>query len=66
MNSLEAVYEKYKHLDHLLSDAEWLTVSDDRAAPNLQAHILYDLWQAVRSARGQSEPALLAGAARPK
>ncbi len=38
---LTEVYERYKHLDHLLSDEEWL-VSD------IQGKILYDLWKAIR------------------
>ena len=35
-------YEKYKHLDHLLSDKEWL-------ADNFEGAILYDLWQNIKA-----------------
>lgn len=27
--SIHTVFEKWKHLDHLLSDREWLTTDDD-------------------------------------
>ena len=36
-----AVYEKYKHLDHLLTDTEWLPQSP-------QGEILCDFWQAIK------------------
>ena len=39
--TLKETYDKYKHLDHLLSDKEWL-------ADDLQHMILYDLWQAIK------------------
>lgn len=35
------VYEKYKHLDQLLSDTRW--VED-----NLKGRITYELWQAIK------------------
>jgi len=35
-------HEKYKHLDHLLSDRDWIECG------NL-GDILYDLWQAVKT-----------------
>ncbi len=39
--TIEEVYEEHKHLDHLLSDKEWL--------PDTQlGMILYDLWQAIK------------------
>ena len=40
--TIQEVYEKYEHLDRLLSDKEFLP--DDP-----RGHILYDLWQAVRT-----------------
>ena len=40
----DAAWEKWKHLDHLLSDAEWLDASTN---PMVRT-ILPDLWQAVR------------------
>lgn len=36
------VYEKYKHLDGLLSDAEWMPADTKLSA------ILRDLWQTVK------------------
>lgn len=44
MMSIQEVYEKYKHLDKLLSDQEWLD------SLNIQSLILYDLWQAIKLA----------------
>jgi len=43
--TLTEVYEKYKHLDHLLSDRTWL---DDKP----MSGILHGLWMAVRKAVG--------------
>ena len=42
---IQEVYEKFKHLDQLLSDKEWLGLTN-----NLLYAILYDLWQAVKEA----------------
>lgn len=39
--SIQEVYEKYKHLDELLSDKEWLGGSQIN-------QILFDLWQAIK------------------
>lgn len=39
---IKEVYEKYKHLDHLLTDKEWLW-------NNFQGGIIYDLWQTIKS-----------------
>jgi len=39
--SVQKVYDKYKHLDHLLSDRQWLLESP-------QGQCLYDLWMAVK------------------
>ncbi len=41
-------YERYKHLDTLLSDTVWLT--DDNGRPNLTHQVLHDLWEAVKTA----------------
>lgn len=41
-DKVKEVYEKYKHLDELLSDKEFL---DEK---NIKAMILYDLWQAIK------------------
>lgn len=45
--TLEEVYEKYKHLDSLLSDEEWFGLG--HTAP-ISLYILYDLWLAVKKA----------------
>ena len=38
---IRTVYEKYKHLDHLLTDTDWL--------PNTwEGEILCDFWQAIK------------------
>lgn len=42
-----AVHERFKHLDELLSDEHWLTAPGEF---QLQYHVLYDLWQAVKAA----------------
>ena len=42
---IQEVYEKFKHLDQLLSDKEWLWLAN-----NLLYAILYDLWQAIKEA----------------
>ncbi len=38
---MKEVYEKYKHLDHLLSDPEWLP-------KNILGKVLQDIWQGVK------------------
>jgi len=45
---IEAVYERFRHLDELLSDKEWI----DTSSP--QRHCLYDLWQAIKEAEYES------------
>lgn len=40
---IKAVYEKYKHLDALFCDEQWL----DDGRPQTRA--LYDMWQAIRA-----------------
>ncbi len=42
--TIKEVFEKYKHLDRLLIDKEWLP-------GNWQGRILYDLWQVIRDAQ---------------
>ncbi len=51
---LSDVFDKYKHLDHLLSDSGWLPDS-------IQGQIVYDLWQAIKAAQesGAEERKLL-------
>lgn len=43
MKNLIRVYEKYKHLDWLLSDMRWYSVG-------ITDEILFDLWAAVKAA----------------
>ena len=40
--TIKEVYEKYKHLDKLFSDKEWV----DMSSPFRRA--LYDMWQAIK------------------
>lgn len=47
--TINEVFEKYKHLDTLFSDHEWL-------ADNIQGQIIYDLWRAVKGASQQVNP----------
>jgi len=41
MSAAILMFERYRHLDHLLSDAAWLTAT-------FEGHILRDLWLAIR------------------
>lgn len=45
--TIKEVYEKYEHIDRLLSDRQWLP-------DTLQGQIVCDLWQAIEAA-AQSE-----------
>ncbi len=45
---LSDVFDKYKHMDHLLSDSGWLPDS-------IQGQIVYDLWQAIKAAQESHE-----------
>jgi hypothetical protein len=45
-----AVYDKYKHLDKLLSDPLWL---DCVASPERQC--LFELWQAIKQVKGEQD-----------
>ncbi len=45
--TIQEVYAKYKHLDHVITDKEW-------AARDFQGHIMYDLWQVVKQAVKES------------
>ena len=45
---IEAVYQKYKHLSHLLNDEKLMLMPDEDGNQDLMGHIFYDLWQAVR------------------
>jgi len=43
---VEKVYDRFKHLDHLLSDKTWIDGDD----PSPLRSCTYDLWQAIRTA----------------
>ena len=43
LDRIEAVYQKYKHMDEVLRDTEILDVQHD-----INDLIMYDLWQAIR------------------
>ena len=49
LKPIEECWDRYKHLDHLLSDKDWL----DDSTP--QRHALYDFWQAIRQAGKEEE-----------
>ncbi len=42
------VYERFKHLDTLLSDESWMFDDDQPKSP--MRHYLYDLWAAIKQA----------------
>ena len=42
LDRIEAIWQRYKHFDYLLSDKDWLF---DESVLN---NIFYDLWQAIR------------------
>ncbi len=46
--SIHTVFEKWKHLDNLLSDREWLTTDDD-GGTDIRMMILYESWQAIKA-----------------
>lgn len=55
MSKVQEVYEKFKHLDLLLSDREWLGgdvvfVEDLNGEPSSQPRniMLWEFWQAIR------------------
>ena len=44
LDRIEAVYEKYKHMDEILTTGNQIAFLKDKIAIN----VLYDLWQAIR------------------
>ncbi len=58
IESIHGAYERYKHLDQLLSDSEWMLPTSDSDADGL-ARILnticHDLWMAVKEAAIEHE-----------
>lgn len=58
MDIIQDAYERFKHLDHLLSDREWLGVDDppDESDRNFQRQLrgmVLDFWAAIRTAATQ-------------
>ena len=47
--AIQAVYEKYKHFDPVLSEMGWLGDSVDK-------RILYDCWQAIKAHVEENRP----------
>jgi hypothetical protein len=49
------IYQQYKHLDHLLSDREWMCPSvepgdeDGTRLSRMYGHYLADFWQAIKA-----------------
>lgn len=48
--TIQEVYEKYKDMDHLFSNREWLMKIFDDC-------IIFDLWQAVKKEATKQPPA---------
>ena len=49
--TIKEVYEKYKHLDALLSDHEWLIDGEKGEASRTINRILFDCWQAIKKSQ---------------
>lgn len=47
--TLQSIFDQYKHLDHLLSDREWLTGPDEEGHVDIRMVILFDCWQAIKA-----------------
>jgi hypothetical protein len=45
--ALDEVYERYKHLDHLLSDPEWCESGDGEPIYAIAG----EMWRAIKAAR---------------
>jgi hypothetical protein len=45
---IREVYERYKHLDHLLSDYQWIIGEDDDRASLTYRRMVYEMWGAIR------------------
>lgn len=54
--TIHEAYEKYEHLDHLLSDHEWLIAGHNQRG--WEADVLFDLWQVVKAHVAQSDEEL--------
>jgi hypothetical protein len=46
---IREVYERYKHLDHLLSDDQWIIGEDDDRASLTYRRMMYEMWGAIRA-----------------
>jgi hypothetical protein len=47
--TIREVYERYKHLDHLLSDDQWIIGEDDDRASLTYRRMVYEMWGAIRA-----------------
>ncbi len=47
--NLKICFEKYHHLDHLLSDSDWLKLRDEAGNESVLNNILFDCWQAIKT-----------------
>ena len=54
--SIHAVFEKWHHLDHLLSDPDWVKLRDEAGNENILNHILLDCWQAIKTELRSERP----------
>ena len=48
LKPIQKAWERFKHLDVLLSDEEWMKEEGHPMTP--QRHCLFDLWQAIKKA----------------
>jgi hypothetical protein len=46
--TIREVYERYKHLDHLLCDDQWLIGEDDDRSSLTYRRMVYEMWGAIR------------------
>ena len=53
--TIEECYEKFKHLDYLLSDEEWLSTESP------QSYILHHCWQAICEHCEEHRPEIIDG-----
>lgn len=44
-------YWQFRHLDHLLSDEKWLIGENDDTASLTYRRMVYEMWQAIRTAK---------------
>lgn len=49
LSEIRKVFEKYKHLDTVISDVRWIKAGD------FKYHIIRDLWQAIKASLEPAE-----------